>query len=347
MGVTIVILNWNGRDFLAQFLSSVLATDYPNFHVLVADNASTDDSVAFLRETYPQVEVVVFDENHGFAEGNNRALPFVRTPYLVLLNSDVEVPPGWLAPLVAAAEADAELIGLQPKIRHWHRKTHFEYAGACGGFVDTLGYPFARGRVLNHLEEDRGQYDTPTDVFWATGCCLFLRKAYVEEVGLFDRRFFAHMEEIDFAWRAHRFGYRLRCEPAAVVYHVGGGTLPKTSPRKAFLNFRNSLLMLWNNAPEAQRKGLIFRRMLLDGLAAGVYFVTGRWKFVRAVWDAHQDFRRLRKQPTNVPLAAPRPTLKSLPGVMNGSLLWRATVLGRKTFARLWPGFPPQAPESP
>ncbi|MEM7657727.1 MAG: glycosyltransferase family 2 protein [Bacteroidota bacterium] len=264
--VTVLILNWNGRNWLEQFLPSVQASTYPNLHILLADNGSSDDSIAWTQEHFPNVEIAALKENWGFAEGNNRALPYVKTPYVVLLNSDVEVSPAWLEPLVALAEAKPTLVSVQPKVLAYHQKDQFEYAGASGGYMDRFGYPFCRGRIFDEVETDKGQYEEAQQVFWATGACCLLRTEVVQEIGLFDARFFAHMEEIDFCWRAQNLGYEVWVEPKSVVWHVGGGTLPQGNPRKTFLNVRNSLACLYKNLPAGKRFSRIFTRLILDGV---------------------------------------------------------------------------------
>lgn len=337
--VTILILNWNGKRWLEQFLPSVLATDYPNFRVLVADNASSDGSVAFLEEHFPTVEVLALEQNWGFAEGNNRALQTVETPYTVLLNSDVEVAPDWLTHLVRRAEALPKAVGLQPKIRSYHQPEKFEYAGAAGGWMDRLGYAFARGRLLDELETDNGQYDNACRVFWATGACHFLRTAPAKAAGLFDPDYFAHYEEIDYCWRMKNAGWEFWIEPAAVVYHVGGGTLPQGSARKTYLNFRNSLYTLVKNLPAAELWWKLPLRLCLDGVAFWKELLSGKprvaWAIVRAHWALFGSFvkmwRKRRKQQQ-------RP-MHSLRGYYPGLLIWSYFVQGRRRFSQLVPDF--------
>jgi GT2 family glycosyltransferase len=334
-GVTIVILNYNGKHWLEQFLPSVLATDYPTFDVLVADNASTDDSLAFLAAHYPSVRTLALPENYGFAEGNNRAMAAVHTPYLVLLNSDVAVTPGWLGPLVARAEAQPRLAGLQPKILAYTQPTHFEYAGAAGGYLDLLAIPLCRGRVLHILEPDEGQYDTYQSCFWATGACLFLRTSVVQEVGLFEPAYFAHMEEIDFCWRAQRAGWQFACEPASVVYHVGGGTLAQENPRKTYLNVRNSLFTIVRNLPATQALMLVFLRLLIDGLAGLHFLLKGEPAFTRAIIRAHWHFFPVWRTQRKRAAGWPRPPLAQLAGVVPCWILVDYYLRGKKKFAQL------------
>lgn len=285
--VTIVILNWNGKGFLEKFLPSVLATEYPDIHILLADNASTDDSVEFVRTTYPTIEVLELEENYGFAEGNNRALPHVKTPYYVLLNSDVEVTPDWLGPLVELMDSDENIASIQPKIRAFHAKDNFEYAGASGGYMDALGYPFCRGRIFDVTEPDTGQYDSIEQIGWATGACCLIRKSVTDRIGLFEERYFAHMEEIDFCWRARNFGYKIMVEPQSVVYHVGGGTLKKTNPRKTYLNARNSLITMFKNFPFWQMIWKVYVRLWLDGVWAARSLTRGEFAIIWAIAKSH------------------------------------------------------------
>jgi GT2 family glycosyltransferase len=331
--VTVVILNWNGRAWLERFLPSVLATSYPQVRILVVDNASTDDSLAFVQEHFPTVDVLPLDENYGFAEGNNRALPVIDTPYFVLLNSDVEVTPGWLSPLVERMEAHPKLAALQPKLLSWHQREHFEYAGAAGGFLDRFGYPFCRGRMFDAVEKDQGQYDQPVEVFWATGACLMIRTEVAREIGLFQPDFFAHWEEIDFCWRAHNLGYRIGCEPRGVVYHVGGGTLSTQNPRKTFLNVRNSLGALLLNLPARQLFPKILARLLLDGVWALKALTRNDWGTIGAIFRAHWAFFgkvptwwRVRKRT----YAALPPRTLPAAGYYPHSVVWRHFAAGIK-----------------
>ena len=262
--IAIVILNWNGRELLERFLPSVIAhTPTEQADVIVADNGSTDDSLELLQAKFPTVKTICLDRNYGFAEGYNQALKPINHPYTVLLNSDVEVTPGWLDAPIAALEKEADIAAVQPKIRAQRNKDYFEYAGAAGGFMDRYGYPYCRGRVFDVVEKDKGQYDAPTEILWATGACLFIRTQVYKEAGGLDAGFFAHQEEIDLCWRLRSRGYRLVCTPQSVVYHVGGATLNAESPRKTFLNFRNNLLMLYKNLPEKDLKQVMRIRFWL------------------------------------------------------------------------------------
>ena len=296
MKTAIVILNWNGAQMLRRFLPSVLEhTPAEEATVFVADNGSSDDSLAVLAAKFPQVGVIRLNRNYGFAEGYNLAFSKVDEDFelYLLLNSDIEVTAGWLQPLKDYMAAHPDVAACQPKLRAHHTPTHFEYAGAAGGFIDALGYPFCRGRLFETVEEDRGQYDSVADVFWATGAALLIRSdAYWEADGL-DERFFAHQEEIDLCWRLRSRGYKIVCVPASTVYHVGGGTLPKENPRKTFLNFRNNLLLLYKNLPERRLHRVLFIRFWLDALASLVFLMKGEWRSFLAVWKAHSEFWRI------------------------------------------------------
>jgi len=289
MKVKIVILNWNGRAHLERFLPSVVAHS-GEASVVVADNGSNDDSVPFLREHYPQVELLQLDQNYGFAEGYNRALSRIEADCYVLLNSDVEVEEGWLNPLVTRLAADEKVAALAPKIISYERKSDFEYAGAAGGFIDCFGYPFCRGRILDTIEKDQGQYDTAREVFWASGACMVVRADLFHKLGGFDGDFFAHMEEIDLCWRMQLAGYRVMVEPRSRVFHLGGGTLPNNSARKLYLNYRNNLSMLFKNLSRRSLLPVLFARMVLDGMSAMVFLLQRRPDFFKVVFRAHMDF---------------------------------------------------------
>jgi len=289
--VAVVILNYNGKKFLEQFLPNVIASCDPTLtEVVVADNASTDDSVAFMRERFPEIRLIENGSNGGFATGYNLALRQVEAQYYVLLNSDIEVAPGWIEPVVAMMDADPQMAACQPKILSYYHKEQFEYAGASGGFIDKYGYPFCRGRVFQHLEEDKGQYDTPLEVFWATGACMFVRADLYHQIGGLDDSFFAHMEEIDLCWRLKNAGYKVYCCPHSKVYHIGGGTLPKNSPRKTYLNFRNNLSLLVKNLPKQRVHRTILYRIFLDWIAAFKFLAEGCPKDFKMVFKAHWDF---------------------------------------------------------
>lgn len=296
LNTKVVILNWNGAEFLSKFLSKVRASVPEEVCVVVADNGSTDTSEAVVM-TVEGVEWLPLDENYGFAEGYNRALQGMEGDVFVLLNSDVEPAEGWLQPLVARLEEAPEVAAVQPKILSECNRKMFEYAGAAGGFIDRYGYPFCRGRIMNSVEEDRGQYDVSGRVFWASGACLAIRADAWRKAGGLDGSFFAHMEEIDLCWRLQMMGYGVEVCTKSVVYHVGGGTLPKGSPRKTYLNFRNSLAMMYKCLPDEEMFRLR-RRRLMDWMSWAVYVLCGRWSFARSVRRAHRDFRRMRPELT-------------------------------------------------
>ena len=286
--VSVVIVTWNGRALLERFLLSVLATDYPDLEVVVADNASTDGTADWLAAAHPGVVVVRHPENLLFAGGNNRALPAATGEVVCFLNNDVEVPPGWLAPLVAAL-AEPGVVAVQPKLLQHGDRGRFEYAGASGGFLDAYGYPFTRGRLFDALEPDRGQYDDARDVFWATGAALAVRRDAFEAAGGFDESFGMHMEEIDLCWRMQRAGGRVRVVPASQVYHLGGASLPQGDPRKAFYNFRNGLVMLAKNLPRRQARRALRARRVLDAVAMARSLAGGDRDQARAIAHARRE----------------------------------------------------------
>lgn len=288
--VSLIILNWNGRSFLEKFLPSVLSTRYENFQIYVADNGSTDGSLTLLRSKFPEVRILDFQENLGFTKGNNKAIEYIDTPYFALINSDVEVHPEWLSPLVEMMEQNTKIAAVQPKILSWQEPEKFEYAGAAGGFLDWLGYPFCRGRIFQHQEEDLGQYNTSGEIAWATGACTLIRKSVTDQIGLFEPVFFAHMEEIDFCWRARNYGYQIWYCADSKVWHVGGGTLHKENPHKTYLNFRNSLMTLYLNLPALQIFPKIFLRLCLDGLFAIKSALQGKTYLIQVVLKAHFHF---------------------------------------------------------
>lgn len=335
--IAIVILNWNGEKLMEEFLPSVVAcSPRDRADIIVADNGSTDGSLPMLQNKFPEVKIIRFDTNYGFAEGYNRAIRQIDAEYTVLLNSDVEVTPGWLDAPIAAMEADPSIAATQPKIRAQRKKAYFEYAGAAGGFLDLYGYPFCRGRVLHIVEEDRGQYDTPCDILWATGACLFIRTAVYKEAGGLDAGFFAHQEEIDLCWRLRSRGYRLVCCPESVVYHVGGATLSVESPRKTFLNFRNNLLMLYKNLPEKELATVMRVRFYLDYIAAAKFLLCGHPKNAKAVYDARKAFYDL------LPSYAParkenleKTVLQEIPELLGKSLIRLFYLKGVKSFSQI------------
>lgn len=282
---------------LRRFLPQVLAaTDASVARVVVADNGSTDGSLDVLAREFPAVDVVKFDENYGFAEGYNRAIAAVSEPYVVLLNSDVAASAGWVEALLAHMEANPNCGACQPKILSVDNPDYFEYAGACGGFIDRNGYPFCRGRIFGTLEPDRGQYDAPMSVDWASGAALMVRRGLYIKAGGLDPKFFAHMEEIDLCWRLRSLGFTVDAVPAAKVYHLGGGSLPMGNPRKTYLNFRNNLLLLHKNLPAKDVPAAIRRRKILDGIAAVKFLLSADFKGVKAIFKAHRDFNEMKKE---------------------------------------------------
>lgn len=290
--IAVVILNYNGKRFLERFLPGVISRSAHMAEIIVADNASTDGSVGFMQEHFSQVRLILNERNGGFAAGYNEALAQVDTEYYVLLNSDIEVGEGWLEPLLEMMESDASIAACQPKLLSFADKAYFEYAGAAGGFIDKFGYPFCRGRLFQNVEKDEGQYDTALEVFWASGACMFVRSDLYHRMGGLDTDFFAHMEEIDFCWRLKNVGYKIMYCPDSEVYHIGGGTLPKNSPRKTYLNFRNNLSMLFKNLPPSFFAYVIITRLFLDGVASFKFLIEGGWGDFFAVLRAHAHFYR-------------------------------------------------------
>ena len=288
--VAVVILNYNGRKFLKEFLPIVIERSGKDAEIWVADNQSTDDSVDLMKEHFPDVKLIVNDENGGFAKGYNDALSKIEAEYYVLLNSDIEVTDNWIQPVIELMDSDSNIAACQPKIRAYHDKSKFEYAGASGGYLDKFGYPFCRGRVFQVLEEDNGQYDDPVEVFWATGACMFVRAETYHKQGGLDADFFAHMEEIDFCWRLKNNDYKVMVCPSSVVYHIGGGTLPKSSARKTYLNFRNNFSLLYKNLPSDKLFKVFVLRLFLDGMAGIKFLAEGHFQDFLAVFKAHFYF---------------------------------------------------------
>jgi hypothetical protein len=330
--VSIVIVSWNGRALLERCLPSVLATDYPDLEVILADNASTDGSAAWVARHHPEVTVVRHPENWLFARGNNAALPHASGRHVLLLNNDVEVPPGWLHPLVDVLEREPDVAAVQPKLLQHNDRSTFEYAGAAGGHLDRLGYPFTRGRMFTDVEPDRGQYDAPADVFWATGAALLVRREAFEAVGGLDERFEMHMEEIDLCWRLQRAGWRVRAEPASTAYHIGGASLAQGDPRKAYYNYRNSLLMLYKNLPPAAWRRTWPARLALDAAAAARALLQGNGAEARAIAQAYRDAFRMRPHYQGArPAAGDRAVYPSYRGVAPVDYFLR----GRTRFSEL------------
>ena len=330
-----VILNYNGAQMLRRFLPSVLKFS-SEAEVVVADNASTDDSLEVMRREFPAVRLVCLDKNHGFADGYNYALREVSADYYLLLNSDVEVTRGWLAPLLAFMDANDDVAACQPKLLSYKEKSLFEYAGAAGGFLDRYGYPFCRGRIFDAVEKDNGQYDSVSEVFWATGAALMIRSADYWSAGGLDGTFFAHMEEIDLCWRLRARGRRIVCVPESVVYHVGGATLNKSNPRKTFLNFRNNLLMLYKNLPAGELAQVMRRRALLDYVAAAKFLLSGNVGDFKAVVAARREFVRVKDSYAAVRKENLGKAVRDdIPERVNFSILWQYYAKGRKLFSNL------------
>lgn len=335
--VAVVILNWNGKELLEKFLP--LVVDYTvatDVKVVVADNASTDDSLAFLRSTYPELDIIALSENYGFAEGYNKALSQVDAEYYVLLNSDVEVTEGWLSPMLEYMEKNRDVAAVQPKILSQRNKLFFEYAGASGGFIDKLGFPFCRGRIFDALEVDNGQYDDVIDVFWASGACMLIRAKDYWQVGGLDGRFFAHMEEIDLCWRLNARGRKIICVPQSEVYHVGGATLDEESAHKVYLNFRNNMLMLYKNLADEDLNKTINLRKIYNWVAVVKFILSGRMDKAKSIFRAHKDFDALREEYSTIRSEnLKQVTVKDVKTIYQGNIVKDYYLMGKKTFKDL------------
>ena len=335
--VAVVILNWNGEKMLREFLPDVVRHS-TGAEIVVADNASTDGSLQMLEREFPTVRRIVLDRNYGFAQGYHLALEQVDAEFYLLLNNDVQVGADWLSPLMEYMDKNPHVAACQPKLLcHWDR-TRFEYAGASGGYIDAWGYPYCRGRVMGTVEEDRGQYDEPASLLWATGAALMIRREAYWQAGGLDGRFFAHQEEIDLCWRLRSRGYGIACVPQSKVWHVGGGTLPKDSPHKTYLNFRNNLLLLYKNLPSERLETVMRVRFWLDALASVQFLLTGKWGSFLAVWRGRRDFFRMRPQfvadrERNLKAAV----LSPVPEQTTVSILWQYYARGKKTFKEIHP----------
>ena len=337
MKVAVVILNWNGKKMLGKYLPTLLQHLQESVEVFVADNASTDGSVALLKEKFPTVKRILLDKNWGFAEGYNQALRQINATYYILLNSDIEVSSGWLSPLITWMDAHPETAACQPKLLSIRQRDYFEYAGACGGFIDKYGYPFCRGRVFDVVEKDEGQYDEVCPILWATGACLMIRATDYWRVGGLDGRFFAHNEEIDLCWRLRAMGREIYCVPESKVFHVGGGTLPKNNPMKTYLNFRNNLTMLYKNLEADELQHVMRVRWWLDYVAAfKMLILDGHWGDFKAVFKARKAFRKWKKD-----FDSDRQYLQQHRSVSNHqllspySVLWQYYGKGRHHFSEL------------
>ena len=333
--VAVVILNYNGASMLERFLPSVVEFSL-EADVVVADNASTDASLEYLKTNFSSLRVIELDRNYGFADGYNKALAQIDAEYYILLNSDVEVTDGWIAPLLSYMDKNSAVAACQPKLLDYKNKSSFEYAGAAGGFIDRYGYPYCRGRVFDTVEKDCGQYDDVCQVFWATGAAMMVRSKAYWAVGGLDGRFFAHMEEVDLCWRLKARGCEICCVPESAVYHVGGATLNKANPRKTFLNFRNNLLMLYKNLPEEELRHVMRVRALLDYVAAFKFLLSGSVGDFKAVLKARKEYKRMRRNYTDVRNDNIKKTVVHNPaGREPFMLLWQYHACGRKFFNKL------------
>ncbi|MEM9920324.1 MAG: bifunctional riboflavin kinase/FAD synthetase [Bacteroidota bacterium] len=340
--VSVVILNYNGRSYLEKFLPKLLETTYPNYEIIVADNCSTDDSVAWMETHQPNIRLIKMDENRGFAGGYNEALKQIDASYFVLLNSDVEVEPGWIEPVIRSMEKDKTIGAAQPKIRSFSNKDHFEYAGGAGGWIDALGYPLCRGRIFSTLESDYGQYDDVQEIFWASGTAIFVRPQLMKSLGGFDADYFAHLEEIDLCWRIQRAGYKIIAQPQSVVYHVGGGTLDYNNPFKTYLNFRNSLITILKNEPVSKLLWLLPLRLILDGLAGLLFIFEGKFKHLKSILRAHGTFyatfnrsRRRRKEYRDLIDKASIKQQPDIKGVYKNSIVFQYYLMNKRKFKEI------------
>lgn len=333
----IVILNWNGIDYLKKFLATVVRySTGPDTAVYLADNGSADGSVEWVAHSFSSVKILTLGSNKGFAGGYNAALEQIDATYFLLLNSDIEVTEGWLQPLVSFMDTNPDVASCQPKIRSYYHRDYFEHAGAAGCYIDKYGYPFCRGRIFYNIEKDNGQYDSQKDIFWSSGACMIMRSEAWKKAGGFDASFFAHMEEIDLCWRFSKAGYRVCYIPESVIYHVGGGSLPYTSPFKTYLNFRNSLYLLYKNLPDNKLQSMMFKRKILDGIAALSFLGKGDLVNFKSVLKAHIDYYRNKKE-----LKAKRKIVMQLEAnhipscIMNKSIVFEFYAKGNRTYSRL------------
>lgn len=334
MRLSIVILNWNGSSMMKKYLPTVIKHSEKDAKVIVADNASSDDSIEILKRDFPEVDIIALDKNYGFAEGYNQALKKIDSEYYLLLNSDVEVTENWLQPLLKYMDEHQDVAACQPKLLSIYDKDSFEYAGASGGYIDRLGYPFCRGRIFDNVEKDNGQYDAVAEISWATGACLMIRSKDYWGVGALDGRFFAHNEEIDLCWRLRLYGHKIVCIPESKVFHVGGGTLPKSNPMKTYLNFRNNLTMLYKNLPQKDLKSVMRWRWILDYTAAFETLIISRnVGDFKAIYKARKAFKKWRKDfKCDRELIQKNRVDKSKSDRINISLLWQYYIHNRKTF---------------
>ena len=330
--IAVVILNWNGKKFLEELLPTLIQHTPSEVDIVVGDNASSDNSVEFLKQNYPQIQIIQNDKNYGFAEGYNKVLDKVYADYFVLLNSDVEVTDNWISPIINMMDADDNIAICQPKLLSYYQRDTFEYAGGAGGYIDKYGYPFCRGRLFTTLEKDNGQYNDVCEIFWATGAAMFVKAKVWKDLGGLDGNFFAHMEEIDFCWRAKNAGYKVYYCPQSVVYHIGGGTLPPSSPFKTFLNFRNNFSLLFKNLQKRQLAYVFPIRILMDWVAALKFLAEKKPKEFSAVIKAHWDFYRqipaLKHKRKNI-------TQRKVSNIYNGNIVLEYYLKGKKIFSKL------------
>ncbi len=332
----VAILNWNGQKLLEAYLPKVIAHSQDLARIYVIDNNSSDDSLAWIRNHHPEVKIIKHKKNLGYAGGYNQAMPKIAEDFVVLLNSDIETTPNWLDPIHQLFQQNKDLAACQPKIRDLKNPDYFEYAGAAGGFIDWLCYPFCRGRIFYELEEDKGQYDQSGPVFWATGAALIVRKSHYLKSGGLDESLFAHMEEIDLCWRMHRHGFGVMYCAESTVYHLGGATLHETSPHKTYLNFRNNMIIMAKNLPSRSLYGKIVIRLILDGVAGMKFLLEGKgahtWQVIRAHFDFYGRFPKLLKERKN---GVPMPRLKHLPGAFKGTTIWHYFIKKQRKFSEL------------
>lgn len=332
--VAVVILNWNGKNLLERFLPSVVATAYSNLQIIIGDNASTDDSVAYIKQNFPELTVIENDQNYGFAGGYNHILSKVEADYFVLLNSDVEVPSNWIKPVIDLMQSDANIAVAQPKIKWQQQKNQFEYAGAAGGFIDMHAYPLCRGRIFDTVENDHGQYDKTIDIFWASGAAMFIKREAWQLINGFDADLFAHMEEIDLCWRLKNLSYRIVCCTDAEVYHLGGGTLNANNPYKTYLNFRNNLIIMQKNLPKNDAYFRIFVRFWLDFAAWIQFLLKGKPAFSLAISKAHYHFLKSIYQTAEKRAQQQTPLLNHT-GVYKNSIVYSYFISKLKLFSQL------------
>jgi GT2 family glycosyltransferase len=335
--LAIVILNWNTREFLEKFLPPLVRySNLPGVEIIVADSRSTDGSVELMKKTFGDIRLIELDDNYGFAGGYNRALKQVEANYYLLLNSDIEVQEHWLEPLISFMDQHSQVAACSPVLRDYHQRGKLEYAGAAGGYIDRYGYPFCRGRIFGTTEEDTGLLQKPAEVFWTTGACMLIRAALFRKAGGFDEGFFAHMEEVDLCWRLKNMGYRFAVVPGTPVFHVGGGTLPKSNPFKTYLNFRNNLSLLYKNLPETSLRTTIRKRMLLDRLSALMFLARFSLKDFNAVVRAHRDFRKKRDEHRRFREEKTSEITGSMhPEIYNRSVVFDYFIAGRRRFKEL------------